>query len=224
MDSTGIAPSGRLTVTAAPPDTPLPSVAVAVIVTAVALADIPVTSPVESTVAADGLLDDQLTVFTVASAGKTAALNCTVEPVATVAVDGLTVIDVTITAGSVTVTVQAAVLLLPSRVVALTSVVPTPTAVTRPESLTVAKPGVVEAQDRAVLAVSPGATVAESCLVPPTVRLMAVSLRVRESASLGPGPESLSGQAEKSRAARTHQGAARRNREFLIQTPYMMGE
>jgi hypothetical protein len=130
----------------------------------------------------------------------------------------LIVMDVIFTGGGVTVTVQEATLLLPSLVVAETTVVPSVTAVTRPVSLTAAKPGVVEVQDRALFSASCGSTVAESCLVSPTARLIAVSLRVTDSTSLGPEMDTdpPSEQEEKSAIIKTHQRDAGRNRDFLI--------
>jgi hypothetical protein len=185
-------------------------------VTGVLLAAMPVTIPAEFTVATAGLPDDQVTALFVASAGKTAALNCTDSPVAMDDVAGVTVMDVTFTAAGITVTVQTATLSLPSVVVAVTTVAPSAAAVTRPELLTVANMGTAEAQSRALFSASGGAAVAESCLVSPTARLIAVSLRVTDSTSLGPIPDPMSGQAEKSAAIRTHQMDAGRNRDFLI--------
>jgi hypothetical protein len=119
MESTGVLPRGRLTLIALAPDTPLPSMAVALIVTAVSpLSDTALTNPVESTAATAGLLEDHVTALFVALSGKTTALNCTVEfdsePISRAAVEGLTVMDATGTAGAVTVTVQLSLILLPS--------------------------------------------------------------------------------------------------------------
>jgi hypothetical protein len=84
---------------------------------------------------------------------------------------------------------------------------------------TVATPVLAEAQDNVLFPASSGNGVAESCTIWPTVRLIVVSLREMTSTSFGPIFNKLSGQAEKIRAARTHQGAARKDRGFLIETP-----
>jgi hypothetical protein len=148
------------------PDTPLPSVAVAVIVTGVSLGDRGLTNPVASTDATPGLLDDQLTVWLEALVGKTAAVNCNgSSAVVRVPVSRDTVMDVTGIVGSVTVTVHPAVLLLPSVVatviVTVPGVAPAVTVIEEPVvALSVTIPSVEADHFTVGFAVSGGCTVA----------------------------------------------------------------
>jgi hypothetical protein len=113
-------------------EVPLLPPLVAVIVTVPAAT--PVTTPVDETVAMPGLLVDHATIWpvrTLPPASLTVAVSATVPPGDTVAGDGVTVTLATETTDTVT----AAVPVMPSDV-ALIVAVPAPTAVARPDSLT----------------------------------------------------------------------------------------
>ena len=111
---------GSVTVTAHVACTPLPSLALHVTV-ALPL-DLAVTLPLLSTVAMLVLLDDHVTVLSVALSGETVAVSVPVELTKRASVGAL--LMVTLVTGIMTVTVQVAVTPLPSLAVALTQPVP----------------------------------------------------------------------------------------------------
>src|SRR6218665_17953 len=127
-----------VTVSSRAPVTPLPSLAVAVMVTAPVAK--PLTKPEEgSTVALAGSLLLHSTSLLAASSGSTAAVNCWVLPTATPTGEGVMAIEVTFL--SVTVTVAVPFTLLPSLAVAVMVTAPAVTPVTKPAASTAATAG-----------------------------------------------------------------------------------
>ena len=120
----------------------LPSAVFAVIVAFPT--DTAVTDPVDETVATFGLLDVQVTVLSVALAGYTVAVSCSVSPTFNEVLDLLIEIDVT--NRFLTVIVQDALKLLPSFVVAVMTAVPTDLPITVPSLFTLATLGLLEVQ------------------------------------------------------------------------------
>jgi len=144
-----------------------PSVVVTVIVALPAA--LAVTSPSAETEATASELDDQVTLASVASAGLTVALSCSVAPTSMV-VDGLlTLTPVTATGALVTVTAQLAVL-APSVVVTVIVALPAALAVTSPSAETEAMASALDDQATLASVASAGLTVAVSRPVALTVR------------------------------------------------------
>ena len=112
-----------------------------------------------STVARVSSLEDQVTALLLAFDGATVAVNCTVSPGCKLAVALSSVTPVGCTTGSVTVTLDEAVL-PPSAVLTVTFAVPALTPVTLPVSSTVATEVALEVQVTALLEALAGATVA----------------------------------------------------------------
>src|SRR6218665_1851346 len=119
-----------VTVSTTAPVTPLPSLAVAVMVTAPAAT--PVTKPLASTVAFEiSPLLHSISLLA-ASAGRTAAVNCWVLPAATLVKEDVTAIEVTFL--GVTVSTTVLVMPLPSLAVAVTVALPSATPLAKPEA------------------------------------------------------------------------------------------
>lgn len=128
-----------------------------------------VTLPLASTVATVGLLEDQLIVLSVASAGRTVADSVSFSPAFRCAADWLRIMLV---AGvGTTVTVQVAVT-LPQRAVIVAE--PREIAVTVPLELTVATAGLLDVQVTVLSVASAGITVASRVTVSPTFNSAAV--------------------------------------------------
>jgi hypothetical protein len=142
-----------------------PSAVVAVIVTMPP--DTAVTRPVLLTVAMEVSLLVHVTLLLVALLGETVADNCRVWPLlVNVADDWLRVMPVAGT-GMFTVTVQVAVLLEPSAVVAVMVALPLATAITKPVLLTVATAELLLLQVTLLLVALLGVMVADNCNVWP---------------------------------------------------------
>jgi hypothetical protein len=142
----------------------LPSAVVTVMV-AVPL-DIPVTNPVDKTVATDGALLVQVISLFVALAGNTVAINCSVESIAKERPVLFNDTPVTGIVGVVTVTSQLA-FLLPSTVVTAMVAVPFAILVTNPVDETVATDGVLLVQVTSLFVALAGSMVAVNCSVAP---------------------------------------------------------
>ena len=112
-----------------------------------------VTTPFSSTVAFAGFNEDQVTVLSVAFSGYTVALSVTVSPSLRVCVAGETTTEVT-SIGTTCIELNA--LKPPSTVVAVTRVLPRPTAVTIPLASTVAMLSSLEVQVTALLVAPSG--------------------------------------------------------------------
>src|SRR6218665_2403640 len=123
-----------MTVSSIVPVPPLPSLAVAVMVTVPAAT--PVTKPLASTVAFEISPLLHVTPLSAASAGRTTAVNCWVLPAATLVKEDVTAIEVTFL--GVTVSSTAPVTLLPSLAVAVRVALPSVKPVTKPLASTVA--------------------------------------------------------------------------------------
>ena len=121
-----------------------------------------VTRPVVLTVATVVLLDFQVTALLEVLLGLTVAVSCKVWPVFSVAE---VLLSDTPVASCFTVTVQVAVLFVPSQVLAVIVAVPGPLAVTRPLLLTEATLELLVVQDTLLSVALLGATVAERCNV-----------------------------------------------------------
>src|SRR6218665_2211919 len=126
-----------VTVSSIVPVTPLPSFAVAVMVTAPVVK--PLTKPSAFTAALVSSLLLHVTPLSAASSGRTAAVNCWVLPAATLAGEGVMAIEVIFL--SVTVSSTAPVTPLPSFVVAVMVAVPSATPVAKPLVSTAALDG-----------------------------------------------------------------------------------
>jgi hypothetical protein len=140
-------------------------------------AAMPVTKPLELTVATLVLLLLHVTVLFVALVGATVAVNCCVPPTAIDALVGDIVTPVTATVDEVTVTAQVAVL-EPSWVVTVIVAVPAALPVTKPDVLTVAIAVLLLVQVTVLFVAFAGATVAVSCVVPFTATETDVGLIV----------------------------------------------
>ena len=123
-----------------------------------------VTSPLSSTLATEGLSEDQLTVLSVAFSGITVALRVALPPTSSESVAGETVTLVTLTSPAMTVSLQVAC--LPSQDAVITTD-PGLSAVTRP-FFTVATLLSDDVQVMVLPAASAGDMVAVICNVPPS--------------------------------------------------------
>ena len=134
--------------------------------------DLAVTTPEEETVATEVLLEDQVTVLSVALDGVTVAVSVAVSP--SDKVNELLFRETPVTC-TFTVTAQRAVL-PPSLVVTVIVALPPPLAVTTPEEETVATEVLLEDQLTVLSVALDGVTVAVSVAVSPSVKVNCVGL------------------------------------------------
>jgi hypothetical protein len=130
-----------------------------------------VTAPVEETVATEGLLEDQVTERSVASDGKTVAVNDCMSPSFMIRLERLSWTPVTAILLAKTVTVQVAVL-PPSFVLTVIVAVPVEMAVTTPLLPTVATEALLELQETVGSVALDGLTVAMRVCLSPSVMVM----------------------------------------------------
>ena len=145
-----------------------------------------VTSPVWLTVAMDSLPEDQVTVLSVASAGRTLAVSLITSPTSIFGISGVMMLtSVTGTTLEATVTSQVAVL-LPSTVVAVMVAEPSFRAVTSPSSFTVAIVSSEEDQLTILLVAVAGRTVAVRLPFPPSFRERVAGATVTPVTAISP--------------------------------------
>lgn len=149
-------------------DVLLPLIVVTVITADPAV--IPVTRPVELTVATAVLFEAQLTVLIVAFAGDMVAVNCAVAPVPIVAVDGLTTTPVTGTIEQLVIVITTEAVFAPSVVVTVIVAEPNAIALSIPVELIKAMEGLLEVHFTVLIVAFDGVIIGDNCTESPTQR------------------------------------------------------